>query len=73
MWNVKNNLHHFNLQYIDVQGDSMYESTWKSTIRHFLPPLEVPVWHIFFKKRLFQVDSFIQFYRLMQLIFFNII
>ena len=49
MWNVKNNLHHFNLQYIDVQGDSMYESTWKSTIRHFLPPLEVPVWHIFFK------------------------
>ena len=47
----------------------MYESTWKSTIRHFLPPLEVPVWHIFFKKRLFQVDSCIQFYRLMQLIF----
>ena len=53
----------------DVQDDSMYESTWKSTIRHFLPPLEVPVWHIFFKKRLFQVDSCIQFYRLMQLIF----
>ena len=53
----------------DVQGDSMYESTWKSTIRHFLPPLEVPVWHIFFKKRLFQVDSCIQFYRLTQLIF----
>ena len=51
------------------KGDSMYESTWKSTIRHFLPPLEVPVWHIFFKKRLFQVDSCIQFYRLMQLIF----
>jgi|GEM_PF-1540378 len=35
----------------------------------FYPPLEVPVWHIFFKKRLFQVDSCIQFYRLMQLIF----
>ena len=35
----------------------------------FYPPLEVPVWHIFFKKRLFQVDSCIKFYRLMQLIF----
>ena len=36
----------------------------------FLPPLEVPVLHIFFKKRLFQVDSCIQFYRLIQLIIF---
>jgi len=28
------------------------------------------VWHIFFKKRLFQVDSCIQFYRLIQLVIF---
>ena len=39
--------------FYDVQSDSMYESTWKSTIRHFLPPLEVPVLHIFFKKKTF--------------------
>ena len=40
--------------FYNVQGDSMYESTWKSTIRHFLLPLEVPVWHIYFKKDFFK-------------------
>ena len=43
---------------------TIQESTWKSAIRHFLPPLEVPIGvnqnqemtHIF-QKKTFQVDS----------------
>ena len=38
----------------------MFVSTWKSTIRHLLPPLEVPVWHIFFQKKTF--SSGLMFY-----------
>ena len=55
----------------DVQDDSMYESTWKSTIRHFYPRWKYLCGTYFSKKRLFQVDSCIQFYRLTQLIFFQ--
>ena len=49
----------------------MYESTWKSTIRHFYPRWKYLCGTYFSKKRLFQVDSCIQFYRLTQLIFFQ--
>ena len=54
--------------FYDVQGDSMYESTWKSRFWKNMCSVRDKKWQM----ALFQVDSCIQFYRLMQLAFFNI-
>ena len=55
-----------NLQYIDVQGDSMYQSTWKSRFWKNMCSVRGKKWQM----ALFQMDSCIQFYRLTQLIIF---
>ena len=69
MWNVKNNLHHFKFAIYWCSG---WFYVWIH-LKKYHSPLFTPVGstcvaHIF-QKRLFQVDSCIQFYRLMQLIF----